>query len=107
SVVQSLFAVARRARIVEITRERARVPPAHTVAMRVRADAQADVLALVPVEKVVPALETGTCPVGDLVVVEASGSQHRGGELVLFGKVVLIRLSHAAARYGLTEGCPL
>ena len=56
---------------VDVALGRTHVPPARAGAVRVRGRADADVVALLPVEVVVPALVPGPGPVGDLLPVVA------------------------------------
>ena len=61
----------------------AHVPPAPPGAVRVGRAAVAEVLALAPVQLVVPALVAGTGPVRDLVVAQPGRGEQLVGELVL------------------------
>ena len=56
---------------------RAHVPPAPAVGVAVRRAADAEVLALAPVQQVVPALLAGPRPVRDLVPLEPGGAEQR------------------------------
>ena len=61
--------------------------------MAMRGTAKADVVTLVPVEDVVPALVPGAGPVADLIVREPGGGEQIVGELVLVGQVVVVGMA--------------
>src|SRR5262249_42736807 len=74
------------------------VPVPATTTMTVRGRADRDVVGLVPVDEVVPALVTGPGPVRDLVPVEPGAPEHVVGDLVLLRLVVVV--GRAARTHG-------
>ena len=82
---------------------RAHVPPAHPGAVRVGGRADAEIVALLPVEVVVPALVAGAGPVGDLLPAVAGGLEHGVGPLVAPGQRVLVGV---APRVAWPAACP-
>ncbi len=83
----------------------AEVPPPAAVEVPVRGRADREVVTLVPVEEVVPALATGSGPVRDLVPLVPGAAQDVVGDLVLLGLVVVVGRPAPAARDVLAERC--
>ena len=84
----------------------AEVPPPAAVEVPVRGGADREVVTLVPVEDVVPALATGSGPVRDLVPLVPGAAQDVVGDLVLLGLVVVVGRPAPAAAMSWPSGVP-
>ena len=78
---------------VDVALGRADVPPAHPVAVAVGGRADAHVVALLPVELVVPAPVPGPGPVGDLLPAVPGPGEDLVGQLVAAGQRVVVGMA--------------
>ena len=77
----------------DVALRRAHVPPPPAAAVRVRRATEARVVALLPVQDVVPAFVARLRPVADLVVLQSSGDECIVGGVVLVGQVVVVGMA--------------